>query len=86
MEPWMDFGDLSRGEFGLAMGIKQSHWPLWPLFHVDADPDAKPISLFVLGLGLWGCFIPLPEKKTLDSFVNHWIYFDAWTLSQMDGF
>lgn len=63
MEPWMDFGDLSRGEFGLAMGIKQSHWPLWPLFHTAADPDSKPISIFVLVLGLWGCFIPLPEKR-----------------------
>ena len=63
LEPWMDFGKLSRGEFGLAMGIKQSHWPLWPLFHVDADPDDKRIALVPLLIGIYACFQPLSEKK-----------------------
>ena len=63
LEPWMDYGALSRGEFGLAMGIKQSHWPLWPLFHIDADPDDKRIALIPLLIGGWACFQHLPEKK-----------------------
>jgi hypothetical protein len=63
LEPWMDFGAISRGDFGLAMGIKQSHWPLWPLFHIDADPDDKRIALMPLLVGLYACFQILPEKK-----------------------
>ena len=67
LEPWMDYGTLSRGEFGLAMGIKQSHWPLWPLFHISTDPDDKRIALVPLLLGLWACFQLIPDKK-------RWIY------------
>lgn len=63
LEPWMDYGALSRGDFGLAMGIKQSHWPLWPLFHIDADPDDKRIALVPLLIGGYACFQALPEKR-----------------------
>jgi hypothetical protein len=63
LEPWMNFGQLSRNEFGLAMGIKQSHWPLWPLLHTAADPDDKRIALIPLALGLYACFRPIPDRK-----------------------
>ncbi len=63
LEPWMDYGSLGRGEFGLAMGIKQSHWPLWPLAHTAADPDDKRIALIPLFIGIAACFRDIPEKK-----------------------
>jgi len=63
LEPWMDYGGLSRNEFGLAMGIKQSHWPLWPFFHSINDPDDKRIALIPILIGIFGCFQPLTEKK-----------------------
>lgn len=63
IEPFLDYGALSRGEFGLAMGIRQSHWPLWPLLHTLNDPDDKRIALIPLFLGLYACFQPIPEKK-----------------------
>lgn len=63
LEPWMDYGSLGRNDFGLAMGIKQSHWPLWPLAHIDADPDDKRIALVPLFLGIAACFREIPEKK-----------------------
>ena len=56
-----------RGEFGLAMGIKQSHWPLWPLFHTAADPDDKRIALIPLVLGVAACFREIPEKNPFTS-------------------
>ena len=62
LEPWMDYGTLSNQDFGLAMGIKQSHWPLWPLFHIDVDPDDKRIALVPLLIGGYACFQTLPEK------------------------
>ncbi|MBM76185.1 MAG: hypothetical protein CMK59_12350 [Proteobacteria bacterium] len=63
LEPWLDYGSLSRGEFGLAMGIKQSHWPLWPLAHTLSDPDDKRIALVPLIIGIAAFFQPIPEKK-----------------------
>ena len=63
LEPWMDYGSLGRDDFGLAMGIKQSHWPLWPLAHTAADPDDKRIALLPLILGIAACFREIPEKK-----------------------
>ena len=63
LEPWMDYGALSNQDFGLAMGIKQSHWPLWPLFHIDVDPDDKRIALVPLLIGGYACFQTLPEKR-----------------------
>ena len=45
------------------MGIKQSHWPLWPLFHTATDPDDKRIALIPLILGIAACFREIPEKK-----------------------
>ena len=64
LEPWMSqYSALSRNEFGLAMGIKQSHWPLWPLLHTAADPDDKRIALIPLIIGVVACFRSIPEKK-----------------------
>ena len=63
LEPWMNYGKLDRGDFGLAMGIKQSHWPLWPLLHTAADPDDKRIALIPLIIGIVACFRQIPEKK-----------------------
>ncbi|MGC6508981.1 MAG: hypothetical protein ACON4U_11220 [Myxococcota bacterium] len=63
LEPFLDYGRLSRDDFGLAMGIRQSHWPLWPLFHTAADPDDKRIAFIPLILALYACFKPVPEKK-----------------------
>ena len=48
---WFGYGDQTISLAFVAM------------FHTAADPDSKPISIFVLVLGLWGCFIPLPEKR-----------------------
>ena len=66
------------------MGIKQSHWPLWPLFHLDADPDDKRIALVPLLIGITLVFSQLPRKK-MDYPALNWLYSYARTVSKMDG-
>ena len=83
MEPWMDFGDLSRGEFGLAMGIKQSHWPLWPLFHTLL---IQTQNSFYLCFGAWFMgMLHTSLKKDVGLGCYWWIYSDSRSLLKMDN-
>jgi len=57
LDSWMDYGYLGRGEFGLNMVIRGSHWPLWPVeYSSDAEIADRRIAYGLLLLafsGLW---------------------------------
>ena len=55
LDDWMNYGVLGRGEFGLSMAIRGSHWPLWPLeYSSTAELADRRIAYGLLALALGG--------------------------------
>ena len=64
MEPWMDFGDLSRGQFWLGYGDQTISLAfVATVSYKLADPDSKPISIFVFWCLVYGDVSFLSLKK-----------------------
>jgi hypothetical protein len=58
LDSWMDYGYLGRGEFGLNMVIRGSHWPLWPFeYSSDAEIADRRIAYGLLGMALAGLWM-----------------------------
>ena len=58
LDDWMDYGRLGRGEFGLNMVIRGSHWPLWPIEYAStAELADRRISYGLLALALGGLWL-----------------------------
>ena len=58
LDDWMDYGYLGRGEFGLNMVIRGSHWPLWPVeYSSSAEIADRRIAYGLLGMALAGLWL-----------------------------
>lgn len=60
-DDFQTYGWMSRGEVGLTMAIRHSHWPWWPFIHTPAelaDHQVANVAMLLAGLGLlvigWG--------------------------------